>query len=222
MLGLGWGLRLDSAGLVLLGLGVVLLIGAHGGTERRLGAWGLPLLSVAIVTTALLLREGIAIGSIVEMLILLMSFGWMVAYGARVAGGPIVVGICGLWLTAPLWGLSHVASDRLRQGLIEVHAGMVGSSLMTPDAPWSHRPRAYRMMSLGQDVPYRLPTSIWQPIALHTGVALGCFSFSRSTKRGTRDPSKSSRDPLLGSVDQSMGSFDREADDSSAPRPPGS
>lgn len=206
--GLGWALRLDSAGLVLLALGTVLLLGAHGSTQRRWTAWGLPILGVMIAMSALLGREGVAIGLIVGMSVMLLSFGWMVASIARVIGGPLAVGVCGLWLSVPLWGLSHVTSDRLRQGLINVHAGMVGSSLMTPDAPWSHRPRAYRIMSLGQDVPYRLPTSISGPFALHAGVAGLCIGAARLTQRNARDQSDESSD--VGSVE----SLSRRSSDS--------
>ncbi len=110
------------------------------------------------------------------------------------AGISVVVGV--LWLTWPLW---LTTAPPL---VVKLHPLLAINGLLAADLGiWTECPAAYRVMTLGQDVPYSLPPSPYPCVLFHlaTGVAAGGFSAmlpliaSRSTKQIEADAAAAKR-----------------------------
>ena len=77
----------------------------------------------------------------------------------------------GAWLTWPLW-LSAAPSV-----LVQLHPLLnVNAAVSARLGIWTEQPIAYSLISLGQDVPYRLPPSPWPCVGFHAVLGLAaCF-----------------------------------------------
>ena len=65
------------------------------------------------------------------------------------------------WLTWPLW------LTGAPQGAVNVHPLLALNGVLPGIGNWTELPIAYRLTTLGQDVPYTLPTSAWPSVAIH-------------------------------------------------------
>jgi hypothetical protein len=113
---------------------------------------------------------------------------------APLAASAITVVIGLLWLTWPVW-LSPYFSDAIVAHLVAVHPLFAINGVLVNFGTWSHMPIAYReLTTLGQDVPYSLPTSIWPSVLVHLlpGVALLWVGSSRAAAAGRSAASPSS------------------------------
>ncbi len=84
-----------------------------------------------------------------------------------------------LVLTWPIWAaklLLKFDSQWLVDLLVKIGPLFAINASLDPTDAFTHRPLAYRLMNLGQDIPYTMPMSIWPCVIVHalTG-ACGVF-----------------------------------------------
>lgn len=71
------------------------------------------------------------------------------------------------WLASPIWLGMHAA------GVVRIHPLFAMNVSLIDLGLWTEQPFEYRyLFSLGQDVPYLLPTSIWPTLVLHGFIGL--------------------------------------------------
>ncbi len=96
-----------------------------------------------------------------------------------------------IWLTWPVWlspYLTGPSADAIVARLVAIHPLFAINGVLANLGTWSHLPIAYReLTTLGQDVPYSLPTSIWPCAIIHLvpGTALLCIGI-RNNKPSTQ------------------------------------
>ena len=87
-----------------------------------------------------------------------------------------------LWLGWPLW------LESAPPLLVCCHPLLAMDGVLAPVlGVWTEQPVAYRIMSLGQDVPYTLPSAIWPVVISHAGSGVVAFTLGRLlVRRGER------------------------------------
>ena len=86
---------------------------------------------------------------------------------APLAASAITVTLSLIWLTAPVWLASNL-SDTGVSHLVAIHPLFAINGVLSNLGTWSHFPIAYReLTTLGQDIPYSLPTMIWPCMLAH-------------------------------------------------------
>jgi hypothetical protein len=126
-------------------------------------------------------------------------YGVLIAYATLLSG--VVIGLTRLrlpsltasaitvtvslvWLTWPVWlspYLTGPSADAIVARLAAIHPLFAINGVLVNLGTWSHLPIAYReLTTLGQDVPYTLPTSVWPMVLVHLlpGIALLCIQKS--------------------------------------------
>jgi hypothetical protein len=110
------------------------------------------------------------------------------------AASAMTVLIALLWLTWPVW-LSPYFGDAIVDRLVPIHPLFAINGVLVNFGTWSHMPIAYReLTTLGQDVPYSLPMSIWPSVFVHLlpGIALWWVGSPRAAAAGLSADSPSS------------------------------
>jgi hypothetical protein len=79
-----------------------------------------------------------------------------------------------LWLSWPIWLAPWVYDAHVAARLIAPHPLLALNGILRGwyALPWAQHALAYPLTNLGDDVPYRLPTSIWPALLLHLPFAL--------------------------------------------------
>jgi len=98
---------------------------------------------------------------------------------ATVSAITVVLSI--IWLTAPVWLFSN------HPALLSIHPVFAINGVFPNLGTWTHLPLAYRQLTtLGQDVPYTLPTRIWACVLAHLipGIALWWVGSQRAEAAG--------------------------------------
>jgi hypothetical protein len=122
-------------------------------------AGALPAIVVAAVAWSLIgsaqllstLRMPVAAAIAVTVVAALLSFAW------------------------PIWAADLLARHDIGpwlQRLVNISPSFALNAAVAPDDPLTHRPMGYRLMNLGQDVNYAMPTSVWPCVLLHAAVGL--------------------------------------------------
>lgn len=101
-----------------------------------------------------------------------------------------------LFLTWPIWSSSLLVrfeSQPLVDLLVMIGPLFAINGSIDPTDPFTHRPLAYRLMNLGQDVPYEMPHSIWPCVLVHfaagvPGVLMQAFAQRNNVKTQTPEP----------------------------------
>jgi hypothetical protein len=95
----------------------------------------------------------------------------------------IVVLLGFIWLTCPIW---LPASTGVRiDSIISFHPLFAINGVLTHLGLWTQQPIAYRyLFTLGQDVPYTLPTSILPSVTVH--LVVGAIGLGACWLRGSR------------------------------------
>ena len=91
----------------------------------------------------------------------------------------IVLGLA--WLTWPIWlspALTGDAGAKLGGWLIPMHPLMTANALVRHLGVWSEQPLAYHLTTLGQHVPYALPSGPWMSMAVHLALAAVLFALA--------------------------------------------
>jgi hypothetical protein len=101
----------------------------------------------------------------------------------------IVTTLALLWLTWPIWlapWLHGPQGQTLAGWLIAAHPLLAVNGIAQHLGIWSQQALAYRVMNLGQDISYTLPTRILPAAALHVGITVlagGCAWLLRLLSR---------------------------------------
>ena len=88
-----------------------------------------------------------------------------VAHASRASVLPTLLAFA--WLSFPIWLRSEVAAHLVAANPIFAMNGVSKSFGI-----WTQQPVLYSVTSLGQDVPYELPASIWPCVLLHGAIGL--------------------------------------------------
>jgi len=95
----------------------------------------------------------------------------------RAIAGTLVTVLAFAWLSWPIW-LSHRLSGDVSL-LVTSHPIFTINGVLPPGSPdWVHLPLMYRLTTLGQDVPFTMPTSVWPCALTHFGIAVATLSAS--------------------------------------------
>jgi hypothetical protein len=108
-----------------------------------------------------------------------------VVRGNEIVASAIVVVISLIWLTCPIWlARAMPAHPVLSHRIVSVHPLMAVNGAVKEFGLWTERPIAYRkLMTLGQDLPAGLPTSIVPMAVVHLLLGICCAGASRVVGR---------------------------------------
>lgn len=129
--------------------------------------------------------------SLIGMLALLVRIGIPCAF----AIGLLLVQSV-LFLAWPVWTahlLLKFDSQRLVDLLVNVGPVFAINASIDPTDAITHRPLAYRLMNLGQDLPYTMPRSVWRCVIVHTlagvpGILAMLWKREQSADQSTHSP----------------------------------
>jgi hypothetical protein len=113
---------------------------------------------------------------------------------ATLAASAITVVLSLIWLSAPIWLASNLSITGAAR-FVEIHPVFAINGVLAHLGAWTHWPIAYRSLTtLGQDIPYTLPTSIWPCAAVHLipGIALWWVGWWRAGAARASEVSPSS------------------------------
>jgi hypothetical protein len=131
-------------------------------TSDTIGHW--------IAATTVLLTYAISIAGIA---VFLNACKWPEIFAAAVA---IVIGLA--WLTWPVWfsvTLEKTASNAAVENIVKLHPPLVINGILTRTPAWTEMSIAYHLTNLNQDVPIRLPSSVFACAALHGMIGIGLW-----------------------------------------------
>lgn len=103
------------------------------------------------------------------LLLAAYAFALMALTRATAAWVAVVLGVA--WLTWPLWTAPFL-DITLARWLTPAHPLMAINRVVLDHGVWMEQPLMYRHATLGQDVPYALPRSIWPCVLVHTLIGL--------------------------------------------------
>jgi hypothetical protein len=86
------------------------------------------------------------------------------------------------WLTMPVWASAGMDA-RLAGFLSDFHPLLAVNGQVGELGIWLEQGIVYRHTSLGQDVPYALPDTIWRSAALHAAVAIAATAMAWAMNR---------------------------------------
>lgn len=95
--------------------------------------------------------------------------------GGAIASAAIVVVVAGAWLTWPIWTSPWITAEAVAW-LAPVHPPLAINRLLLELGVWTQQPWMYRHTTLGQDVAFALPRTIWPCVLLHAVMALGLLA----------------------------------------------
>jgi hypothetical protein len=128
---------------------------------------------------AMLIAYAILLGGL-AVLLLRIRFGTLFANA--------IVTITGLaWLSWPLWLVPNLPEARVDPTvniLVRFHPLFAVNGILANFGDWAHWPIAYRdLTTLGQDIPFSLPTSIVPAFALHAFAGIAMILLSALGRR---------------------------------------
>jgi hypothetical protein len=88
------------------------------------------------------------------------------------------------WLSWPIWWRGS--------GPVMIHPVFAVNSACKEVGIWTEQRIAYRLITLGQDTPYRLPGSVWPAVLFHSGLA-GIFTVFNWIALKLNSPAASAR-----------------------------
>ncbi len=160
-------------------------------------------LAVSQPLARIVLVTAVALGTSVVCIYLLHDVRYaiiLLAYPAALAGISLLVRSSTIttmlalaWLVIPVWLTPHVTSQRAINALIIAHPIFAANGINPSLGVWTQQPLMYRLTNLGQDVPYRLPQSIWPCVLVHGVIALGLLARRDPKRPAPADGSPSDR-----------------------------
>ncbi len=194
----GWWITSDPIGRAMWGVACVVLLlpisySAESESIRTIArsrvdglaytlASGAAVLMVALMSGfhAAFVVAAIAI-SLIGGLLLLARIGVPTALGI---GWLLVQSV--LFLAWPIWAANLLVkfdSQSLVDLLVKVGPIFAINGSIDPTDAFTHRPLAYRLMNLGQDIPYEMPRTIWPCVLVHLAAGLPGMVVSWRWKR---------------------------------------
>jgi hypothetical protein len=102
-----------------------------------------------------------------------------------------VVPLALLWLCWPVW-MSHWLNQSIVNWLVPAHPWFAINSVIKHLSPgtWDRAQIAYRSLTvLNQDIPYRLPGTIWPAVGVHLVIgAIGVFKLREASSASSPSP----------------------------------
>lgn len=120
--------------------------------------------------------------------------------------GMMVTLLAVAWLSWPIWMAPRMEwVERHIHTLVSVHPLLTINARIDHEGLWTHRTLSYRLMNLGQDYPYRLPSGIWPSAIVHAAIGLvllmmGGFMERSASSLTTRLPETKSPEASHGSA----------------------
>jgi len=196
---LGASLGLFLAGFFTLTLLLPPLMLTQGKTKRRIATAACVGVGTAVVWLVTVYRSEVTLMQWLKSCVVLIGFATSLA-GVSVAlvrlrinplaASAIAVALWLIWLTAPVWLASSV-SDAGVARLVWIHPIFAINGLLSNLGTWSHFPIAYRQLTtLGQDIPYTLPTSIWPATLIHLIPGIALWWVGSSKPSAAAEPSE--------------------------------
>jgi hypothetical protein len=178
--GLCYAMAGGSLGVWLCGVAIVmLLVPAAALTERlwleRAAAGGGVVDGVAVVWLVAVMRTEVGLLAWLQCYVLLAAVAFAVwglalmlvrARLAAVYAAAIGVMAGVAWLAWPVW-LAPWAGEQAAALLVPAHPLFAINAVVIELGIWTQQAIAYGLVTLGQDVPYALPGSIWPAVLLH-------------------------------------------------------
>jgi len=100
----------------------------------------------------------------------------------KVFAAAITIAIGLAWLTWPIW-LSPIlvknGADQTVANLVHIHPPFAINGILTNEPAWTERSIAYHLTTLNQDIPIRLPESIWSCAAVHGLIGLAFWMIAK-------------------------------------------
>ena len=112
------------------------------------------------------LRCVAVLGSVLACQAGLICLGAGFRFSGDLVAAVISIAAC-TWLSWPLW-LTAAPAVLIRCHPLLAVNGVLADRL----GLWTEQPVAYRIMSLGQDVPYTLPPTVWPAAIAHGGMGV--------------------------------------------------
>lgn len=91
------------------------------------------------------------------------------------ASAAIVVAVAGAWLTWPIWTSPWITTEAAAW-LAPAHPPLAINRVLLELGVWTQQPWMYRHTTLGQDVAFALPRTIWPCVLLHAIMATGLLA----------------------------------------------
>lgn len=144
---------------------------------RRVGARDATLIAVAVIDTfavawlVAVFGGDLAVRQWLACYILLAAYGLALTVLTRATAAWLALLAGVAWLTWPVW-TSPFVTINLARWLTPAHPLMAVNAIIRQHGMWLEQPLMYRYTSLGQDVPYTLPASIWPCVIAHVIIAI--------------------------------------------------
>ncbi len=155
---------------------VILSLFANDASARAQRTQSVSVILVVVISMGVMLAmRDLSIGDALRVLFVVMTFGLAVLGISRVvrhAGIASVIAI--LWLTWPMWTARIIVGmewELVVDRMVSISSPFVLNMLIEPGDVLTHRPLAYRYLTLGQDTSYAMPTTIAWCIAFQLLVA---------------------------------------------------
>lgn len=101
--------------------------------------------------------------------VVLVAFAFALLTWSRAVGATVITLLALAWLSWPVW-LSAYVTGPLAGWLTPAHPLLAVNHVLLDVGVWTQERLMYQFTSLGQDVPYTLPKSIWPCVLLHAGI----------------------------------------------------
>jgi hypothetical protein len=165
-----------TLGLYLGGLALAMLVTpqfaiAHRAPIERVLAVASVVDGVGVVWLVALFRSDLTFGQWLAAYVLLAACAFSAAgvtlalarYMGELFASALTTVLAVAWLTWPIWlsaWIEHAAVVRAIDWLVPFHPLLAMNGLLVRLGVWGEGPLMYQLTSLGQDVPYSLPSSI--------------------------------------------------------------
>ena len=119
--------------------------------------------------------------------LLLAAYAFALTALTRATAAWVTTLLAAAWLAWPLWTAPFLDITLARR-LTPAHPLMAMNSVVLNYGVWMEQPLMYRQATLGQDVPYALPRSIWPCVIVHIfiGLLLSAPAWLRARSRRRR------------------------------------
>lgn len=126
---------------------------------------------VGIVWFVAVLTSSATFGQWLACYLILIAFVFAMFALSRAIVAPAVTMLALAWLSWPVW-MSVWVTGRIASWLTPAHPLLAINRVMPDLGVWTQERLMYQFTSLGQDVPYALPGSIWPCVLLHLAIGL--------------------------------------------------
>lgn len=147
------------------------IIGAHARHFDALVAAGAIVDAVGVAWLLAVFGPNLTLAQWLQCYLLLAAYAFALTALTRAAAAWVAVIVGVAWLTWPLWTAPFL-DITIARWLTPAHPLMAINRVVLDLGVWMEQPLMYGHATLGQDVPYTLPRSIWPCVAVHVVIGL--------------------------------------------------